>query len=235
MSTCSAGLCRTYLGGPGSSFSPVATIFSVPSGSRLWSAFASSQGARIQTSYSPVVVKMTGIAFGWTLFTSALGSQLKKPNTSLVTSPSLAFRNARPVRPQSGERQQRPVLQNGAYGQTIGSDRSAIRGQEAHSRSCPPLALRRGQPAGRPDQVSCRIDLPSDIFMISEQGPITKLVDVAGRRRSAKSALRLCVSDAAAQSGRSRTRLLATLPAQGRPARSGPGFKTSRPNRRGTE
>jgi hypothetical protein len=46
------------------SFSPVSTTLSAPSGSGRCSAFASSHGARIQTSSSSVVVRITGIALG---------------------------------------------------------------------------------------------------------------------------------------------------------------------------
>jgi len=43
------------------------------------SAFASSQGARIQTSRSSSVVRITGIAFGWIGSTMALGDVVKNP------------------------------------------------------------------------------------------------------------------------------------------------------------
>jgi hypothetical protein len=45
-----------------------------PSGKGLCNAFASSQGARIQTSRSSSVVRITGMAFGWIAPTSAFGS-----------------------------------------------------------------------------------------------------------------------------------------------------------------
>jgi len=41
------------------------TILSALSGNGRCSAFASSYGARIQTSRSSAVVKITGMAFGW--------------------------------------------------------------------------------------------------------------------------------------------------------------------------
>lgn len=41
-------------------------------------------------SYSSAAVRITGIAFGWTRFTSAFGSQVRKPKISVFTSPSLA-------------------------------------------------------------------------------------------------------------------------------------------------
>jgi hypothetical protein len=44
---------------------PRATIFSASSGNGRCSAFASSHGARIQTSRSSSVVRITGMAFGW--------------------------------------------------------------------------------------------------------------------------------------------------------------------------
>src|ERR1700761_792494 len=45
---------------------PRATILSASSGNGRCSAFASSQGARSQTSRASSVVRITGIAFGWT-------------------------------------------------------------------------------------------------------------------------------------------------------------------------
>jgi hypothetical protein len=75
-----------------SSFSPVATIFSAPSGSGRCSASASSHGARSQTSCSSVVVMITGIAFGCTRAASAFGSQVRDAKMSVVTSPSFALR-----------------------------------------------------------------------------------------------------------------------------------------------
>jgi hypothetical protein len=41
------------------------TIFNASSGNGRCSALASSHGARIQTSRSSLVVRITGIAFGW--------------------------------------------------------------------------------------------------------------------------------------------------------------------------
>jgi hypothetical protein len=41
--------------------------------------FASSHGARIQTSRSSSVVRITGIAFGWIGSTIAFGEVLRKP------------------------------------------------------------------------------------------------------------------------------------------------------------
>jgi|SRR5450631_611300 len=45
-------------------------------------AFDSSQGARIQTSHSSLVVRITGIAFGWIGSTIAFGVVVRKPPTS---------------------------------------------------------------------------------------------------------------------------------------------------------
>jgi hypothetical protein len=58
---------------------PHATIFKASSGNGRCSAFASSQGARIQTSHSSSLVKMTGIAFGWIGSTTAFGEVVRKP------------------------------------------------------------------------------------------------------------------------------------------------------------
>jgi hypothetical protein len=58
-----------------SSFSaPRATILLASSGSGLCSALASSQGARIQTSRSSSVIRMTGMAFGWIGSTTAFAT-----------------------------------------------------------------------------------------------------------------------------------------------------------------
>ena len=43
-------------------------------------------------SISSAVLRMTGIALGWYLPTRALGSVVRKPNTSFVVSPSRTFR-----------------------------------------------------------------------------------------------------------------------------------------------
>jgi hypothetical protein len=63
-----------YAGATGSSFTPRATIRSDPSGNGRCSVRASSGGAVIQVSTSSGVVRITGIAFGWTAPTSAFGS-----------------------------------------------------------------------------------------------------------------------------------------------------------------
>src|SRR5260370_14450221 len=77
---------------PGSSFSPVATIRSAPSGRGHCSALASSHGARSQTSCFSGVVRITGIALGCTFPTSAFGSHVRNAKMSAVISPSLTFR-----------------------------------------------------------------------------------------------------------------------------------------------
>src|SRR6476659_3454927 len=56
------------------------------------SAWASSHCALSQTSCSSRVVRITGIALGWTLPTSAFGSQVRNAKMSAVISPSRAFR-----------------------------------------------------------------------------------------------------------------------------------------------
>jgi hypothetical protein len=54
------------------------TILSASSGKGRCSAFASSHGARIQTSRSSSVVRITGIAFGWIGSTTAFGVVVRK-------------------------------------------------------------------------------------------------------------------------------------------------------------
>src|SRR5947208_1211978 len=58
---------------------PRITIFSASSGNGRCSTFASSHGARIQTSRSSSVVKITGIAFEWIGSTTAFGEVVRKP------------------------------------------------------------------------------------------------------------------------------------------------------------
>ena len=60
---------------------PRITIFSASSGSGRCSTFASSQGARIQTSRSSSVVRITGIAFGWIGSTTGLCLILRQVGT----------------------------------------------------------------------------------------------------------------------------------------------------------
>jgi hypothetical protein len=52
---------------------PRATIFKASSSSGRCNAFASSHGARIHTSHSSCVVRITGMAFGWIGSTIAFG------------------------------------------------------------------------------------------------------------------------------------------------------------------
>src|SRR5450631_4595148 len=61
---------------------PRATIIRSVSGRGRCNAFDSSQGARIQTSHSSLVVRITGIAFGWIGSTIAFGVVVRKPPTS---------------------------------------------------------------------------------------------------------------------------------------------------------
>ena len=58
---------------------PRATIFKASYGNGRCRAFASSHGARIETSRSSSVVRMTGIALGWIGPTTAFGDVVKKP------------------------------------------------------------------------------------------------------------------------------------------------------------
>ena len=74
---------------------PRATIFNVSSGSGRCSAFASSRGARIQTSRSSSVVRITGIAFGWIGSTIALDDAVKKPSTRCGRTSGLRLRTPR--------------------------------------------------------------------------------------------------------------------------------------------
>jgi hypothetical protein len=62
------------------------TTFSASSGNGRSSAFASSQGARIQTSRSCCVVRTTGIAFGWIGSTTAFGDavRIRRPGEGRV-------------------------------------------------------------------------------------------------------------------------------------------------------
>ena len=58
---------------------PRMTIFKALSGRGRCNAFASSHGARIQTSRSSSVVRITGMAFGWIGSTMAFGAVVRKP------------------------------------------------------------------------------------------------------------------------------------------------------------
>jgi hypothetical protein len=56
-----------------------ATIRNASLGNGRCNAFASSHGARIQTSHSSSVVRITGVAFGWIGSTTAFGAVVKNP------------------------------------------------------------------------------------------------------------------------------------------------------------
>ena len=58
---------------------PRMTILSASSGNGRCNALASSHGARIQTSRSSSVVRITGIALGWIGSTTAFGDVVRKP------------------------------------------------------------------------------------------------------------------------------------------------------------
>jgi hypothetical protein len=73
----------------GCSFSPVATICSAPSGSGRCSALPSSHGRAASVVFFGRR-QDDRIAFGCTRRISAFGSQVRKPNTSMVTSPDCA-------------------------------------------------------------------------------------------------------------------------------------------------
>ena len=58
---------------------PRITILSASSGNGRCSALASSHGARIHTSRSSSVVRITGMAFGWIGSTTEFGAVVKIP------------------------------------------------------------------------------------------------------------------------------------------------------------
>src|SRR5258706_819489 len=58
---------------------PRATIVKSASGNGRCNALASSHGARIHTSYSSAVVRITGMALGWIGSTIAFGAVVRKP------------------------------------------------------------------------------------------------------------------------------------------------------------
>lgn len=74
------------------SYTARATSRSAPSGRGRCSFAASSQGPDSQRSHSSGCVRITGMAFGWTLPTSSFGAVVRKANRSSVVSPSLTFR-----------------------------------------------------------------------------------------------------------------------------------------------
>ncbi len=64
-----------------SSFSPVATILSAPSGNGFFRASTSFTGSVSHCSTASVDVRMTGMALGWIAPTSALASVVRNPNS----------------------------------------------------------------------------------------------------------------------------------------------------------
>src|ERR1700756_2923656 len=68
---------------------PRMTTLSASSGNGRCNAFASSHGARIQTSRSSSVVKITGTALGWIGSTTAFGAVVRKPYT--LCGPGIGF------------------------------------------------------------------------------------------------------------------------------------------------
>src|SRR6185295_7816112 len=84
------------------------TILSASSGSGLCSAFASPHGARIHTSRSSSVSRITGMAFGWIGSTMAFGAVVRKPYTRhrLRLRPAIAVERG----PDASEGEQRPVI-----------------------------------------------------------------------------------------------------------------------------
>jgi hypothetical protein len=88
---------RFYAAARSSLSAPRATISIASSGSGRCSALASAQGARIQTSRSPSVVGITGMALGWIGSTMAFGAVVRnqqsrwRPSTGLALAPQAAF------------------------------------------------------------------------------------------------------------------------------------------------
>ena len=78
---------------------PRMTILSASSGSGRCSALASSHGARIHTSRSSSVVRITGMAFGWIGSTTAFGEVVRKPGRLRARNPA----------PHSGRRRRKLV------------------------------------------------------------------------------------------------------------------------------
>jgi len=95
-----------------SSLSPFATIRSTSFGKGRCRASASVVSASSHWSTSAPVVRMTGIAFGWTGATIALASVVRKANNSWTTldGRTLGASHTPPRRPEAGEGEQRPIL-----------------------------------------------------------------------------------------------------------------------------
>ena len=68
---------------------PRATIISAPSGDGRCSVKATSPSAVSHALISALVVRITGMGFGWIALTSAFGSVVRKARRSLVASPFL--------------------------------------------------------------------------------------------------------------------------------------------------
>ena len=102
----------THTAGLSSLSTPRPTTFNASSGKGRYNAFASSHGARIQTSRSSSVVRITGIALGWIGSTTAFGVVVRKPIDVARTSHRLRLRAAVAFEdgPDAGKGEQRPVL-----------------------------------------------------------------------------------------------------------------------------
>src|SRR4051794_39025924 len=83
--------------GGGSSRSPLAIILSTPFGSGRCNVQASVHGARIHTSHSSSVVKITGIAFGCIGATTSFGSAVRKPYSRCGPSTGFALVSRTPL------------------------------------------------------------------------------------------------------------------------------------------
>ena len=75
----------------GSSFSPLATMSSIPSGNGRCGFSASTVSPSSQRSNSSVVVMITGMALGWMGATTALASVVRNPNSSCSPSTRALF------------------------------------------------------------------------------------------------------------------------------------------------
>ena len=91
---------------------PRMTIPSASSGNGRCNTFASSHGARIQTSRSSSVVRITGIAFGWIGSTTAFGDVVRESVDLMRPRHRLRLRAAITVerRPDASEGEQRSVI-----------------------------------------------------------------------------------------------------------------------------
>ena len=90
---------------------PRATMISASSGNWRCSALASSQGARIHTSRSSLVIKITGMAFGWTGSTTAFARWLGSRRRYAAPVSVLTWCPVAPeLGPNAGERGQQSVF-----------------------------------------------------------------------------------------------------------------------------